>query len=307
MSAAAGSVPLRTLCLGEALVDLVGEDPGRPLPEVACFSPHAGGVAANVAVVAARLGARVALAGGTGDDVWGRWLRARLEHERVDLSRFELIAGRETPLAFVTVDDQGEPTYHLRGSQDGMLARALGGPVEQAVRGAAALFISTNTLVDEDERALTMRAREMALKLERPVVFDANLRLHRWSSRTDAAASANACVRGALLVRVNRAEAELMTGEADPERAALALVKGGARLVVLTLGREGAILRGALRAHAAGVPCSVRNTAGAGDALTGTLLARLALSGFYPSSVAAALPEAVAAAAAACERWGAVD
>ena len=48
-----------------------------------------------------------------------------------------------------------------------------------------------------------MQAREVALELERPVIFDANLRLHRWGSRTDAAASANACVRGALLVRPN--------------------------------------------------------------------------------------------------------
>jgi fructokinase len=307
MSTAAGTEPLRTLCLGEALVDLVGEDPGRPLPEISRFSPHFGGAAANVAVVAARLGARITLAGGTGDDDWGRWLQARLEHERVDVSLFALVAGRETPLAFVTVDQDGEPTYHLRGSQDGMLAPALGERVEQAVRGSAALFISTNTLVAVQERELTMRARELALELERPVVFDANLRLHRWSSRADAAASANACVPGALLVRANRAEAELMTGEADPERAALALVKAGARLVVLTLGREGAILRGALRAQAAGVQSIVRNTAGAGDALTGTLLARLALSGFYTSSVAAALPEAVAAGAAACERWGAID
>jgi fructokinase len=51
----------------------------------------------------------------------------------------------------------------------------------------------------------------------------------------------------------------------------------------------------------------VLSTVGAGDALTGTLLARLALSGFYAPAVAAALGEAVAAAAAACERWGSLD
>ena len=80
-------------------------------------------------------------------------------------------------------------------------------------------------------------------------------------------------------------------------------------MVVLTLGAEGVILRGALRATVPGVPAAsgVLSTVGAGDVLTGTLLARLAVSGFYPSSVAAALPEAVAAAARACERWGALD
>ncbi len=45
-----------------------------------------------------------------------------------------------------------------------------------------------------------------------------------------------------------------MTGEDDPERAALALLKAGARIVVITLGAGGAILRGELRADVPGVP-----------------------------------------------------
>ncbi len=298
---------MRTLCLGDALVDMVGQSPGRPLTEVERFSAHFGGVAANVAVVAARLGARIALAGGAGDDIWGRWLLERMRQERVDVSLFELREGLQTPIAFVAIDADGEPSYELHGEYSGSVAHALGDRLEQAVQESAAVFISTNTLVSGQERAVTMRARELALELGRPVIFDANLRLHRWGSRSDAAASANACVRGALLVRANRAEAALMTGEEDPERAALALVKAGARLVVLTLGPDGAILRGAMRASVPGVTTTIRNTAGAGDALTGTLLARLALSGFYPSSATAALPEAVAAAAAACQRWGALD
>ena len=151
-----------------------------------------------------------------------------------------------------------------------------------------------------------MRARELMLELERPVIFDPNIRLHRWPSHAEAAASCNACVPGALLVRANAAEAALMTGEDDPERAALALVKAGARLVVITLGARGAILRGELRADVPGVPARVLSTIGAGDALTGLLLGRLALTGFYPPAVAAALPDAVEASARACERWGAL-
>jgi len=37
------------------------------------------------------------------------------------------------------------------------------------------------------------------------------------------------------------------------------------------------------------------------------LLARLAASGYYPAAAAAALPEAVAQSAMACERWGALE
>jgi fructokinase len=184
---------------------------------------------------------------------------------------------------------------------------ALGERIDEVVEGSAALFLTSNTLVRREERAVAMRARDVALGSDRPVVFDPNLRLHRWRSRADAAASANACVPGALLVRATRGEAAVMTGEEDPERAATALVKAGARMVVISLGAGGAILRGELQADVDGVPVEVVSTMGAGDVLTGVLLARLALSDFYPSVVAAALPEAVREGARACERWGALD
>ena len=303
----AAGAPTRTLCLGEALVDFVSERPGRELTAVDRFSPHLGGVAANVALVAARAGARIALAGGAGDDVWGHWLLGRLRDAGVDVSLFALLGEFETQLAFVTVGAEGEPAYHLRGQATGTIVPVLGERLDQAVHESAALFISSNTLVAGDERELTMRARELTIGLGRPVIFDANLRLHRWGSRDEAADAARACLPGALLARANRAEAELMTGEQDPERAANALVRAGAQSIVLTLGCHGAILRGAVHADEPGVDCRVLNTAGAGDVLTGTLLARLALGDFDPAAIAGALPEAVAAAARACERWGAVD
>jgi len=297
----------RLLCLGEALVDLIGEERVDSIGKVKRFAPHLGGTAANVAVVAARAGAPVTLAGGAGDDSWGRWLRARLHAEGVDVSRFELLPAAQTQLAFVAVDVDGEPTYVLYGEPAETLVDAVGDRVADMVGDAAGLLIGSNTLAGERERTVTMRAREVALARERPVVFDCNLRLHRWSSRADAAASANACVPGALLVRANQAEAELMTGEPDPERAALALRKAGARLVAITLGSGGAILRGAEKAGVAALPATVVSTVGAGDAFTGTLVARLVLSGFYPPAVAAALGDAARAAARACEHWGALD
>jgi sugar/nucleoside kinase (ribokinase family) len=302
------SPPARgVLCLGEALVDLVCERPIDDLAQADAFVPHFGGAVANTGMTAARLGAPIALAGGAGDDAWGHWLRDRLVREGIDVSWFALRPGSPTPLALVRVDGQGEPHYRIYGETIASAVQMLGEFAEVALRRSQAFFFSSNTLVGGDERAVTMRAREVALELGRHVIFDPNLRLHRWQSRADAAASANACVPGALLVRCNASESELMTGEADPERAALALVKAGARLVVITRGAEGAMLRGELHADVPGVAAKVRCTMGAGDALTGVLLARLALADFYPPALAAALAEAVAAGARACERWGALE
>jgi sugar/nucleoside kinase (ribokinase family) len=207
----------------------------------------------------------------------------------------------------VAVGEDGDASYHTYGDEIATVVDALGERVDEAVEGSAALFISSNTLVDADERRVTMRARELALERELPVIFDPNLRLHRWRSRADAYASANACVPGALLVRANAVEAALLTGEDDHERAATALLKAGARTVVITLGAGGAILRGQFRADVPAAPARVISTVGAGDVLTGTLLARLAGSDFHPAAVAAGLPNAVNESARACERWGALE
>jgi sugar/nucleoside kinase (ribokinase family) len=291
-----------TLCLGDAIVDLVCERPVEALSDCDAFVPHLGGTAATVAVAAARHGAHVALAGGAGDDLWGRWLRGRLGREGVGVSQFELVPGVSTPVAFVTVDSEGEPSSSSYG---GPIVGGLSDRLEDAVRVSAALFISICGPAESD---VTMRARELALSVGRPVVFAPRLCVARWRSRAEAAATANACVPDALLVCASAGDAALMTGENDPERAALALLKAGARMVVITLEVfDGAILRGELRRDVEGVPASVISRLGAGGAFVGILLARLAMSAFYPPAVAASLGEAMAEAARACERWGALD
>ena len=298
---------MRTLCLGEALVDMISERHVASLTEADAFTPHFGGATANVCVACARHGGRAALGGGAGDDPWGRWLHERLAAEGVDLTWFELVAGAETPLAFVSVDAGGEPDYTIYASSIGRTLTAPGERLLDAVEEVGGLFFSSNNLVGEAERSLTLAVRERALQRGRAVVFDPNLRLGRWASEAEAVRWANACVPGALLVRSNREEARLMTGEEDPERAARALLGAGARTVIVTLGGEGALLRGEAQADAPGVAVSdVVSAVGAGDAFLGVLLARLGRHAFDPAALPEALPEAVRVGAEAVRRWGAV-
>src|SRR2546421_12627332 len=98
-----------TLCLGEAIVDLVCERPVADLAEADAFRPHFGGAAGNVAYTASAHGAQVALGGGAGDDAWGRWLRARLEAVGRGLRGVELGEGLGPPLAPRASDPPGPP------------------------------------------------------------------------------------------------------------------------------------------------------------------------------------------------------
>lgn len=299
---------LSTLCLGEALVDLVCERPVAALVDATAFVPHPGGATANVAVAAARAGGDVALAGGTGDDAWGAWLRDRLAAEGVGLSHFHLMPGQRTAVAFVTADADGEPSYAIYGDGIEAAVAALGEEAERAAAAADAFFFASNTLVGEPERAITLAARRAALHAGRPVVFDPNLRLHRWRDPQVAAELVASCVEDAFLVKCNADEAKLITGCAEPTDAAVALLERGARHAVVTIGAAGAVLAGpgGVRHRADGIPAEVVCTTGAGDAVAGVLLAMLAAGEFDPSVLPAALDAAMVAGARATESWGAL-
>ena len=301
---------MRTLCFGDAIVDLICPAPVTSYDEAGSFVPSPGGVIANVAVTAARQGADVSFAGGAGADRWGRWLQERLAAAGVDLRWFDLAQGHATAVAFTTVDAQGEPAWDLYGDGVAASLSALEGLLPGAVEATDALLFTSNTLADPSAAQLTMAARERALELGRPVVFDPSVRLHRWrNGPSGAAAACNGCVRDAFLVKCNALEARIMTGEGNPETAAASLLAGGAQHVIVTLGTGGAILRaqGMKVDVPAPRPARVLSTIGAGDVFLGVVLARLGLTDYYPSALAAALPAAAEQAARACERWGALD
>jgi sugar/nucleoside kinase (ribokinase family) len=296
------------LCLGEALVDLICERPVRTLGEADSFRPHFGGALANVAVAASRAGGSAAMLCGAGDDDWGRWLRDRLEHEGVGLEFFELIEDEQTPVAFATFDAEGEPRFQIYGDAVEIAVASAAPRLQAAIAWADALVFGSTTLATEAERDVTHRARELAIGRGAHVCFDPNFRPNRWGGSSERAAEASrALVDGSFLVRANRSEAMAIAEVDDPRDAAEAIAAMGARLAVVTLGEEGAVMRGACEAELPARPVEVVSSLGAGDALMGTLVAGIAARGWDAARAGEALGPALDAAADACRRWSALD
>lgn len=294
------------LCFGEAIVDLICEREASSPTDVDCFAPRFGGALANVAVAARRAGAETALAGGVGEDPWGEWLRDRLAEEGVDLRWFSLVAGARTPVALVTFDADREASFQVYGEGIQATVASVESRLPEAVTASEALVFGSNTLVGEPERELTLRARELALDGGVPVLFDPNLRAHRWEDLDRARELSLSICEGAFCVRANQEEAEWLTRESDPAAAAAALASRGARIAVVTRGADGAVARGECEVDEPGVEVEVVSTLGAGDAFMGTLAAGLARGGWEPGSCGPALAEAVEASSLACTVWRAV-
>jgi sugar/nucleoside kinase (ribokinase family) len=296
------------LFIGETLVDLICERPVADWSEADAFVPHCGGAPTNAAIVAARCGAAVAIGGGVGDDQWGRWLAERLTEERVGLDWWSRLPGVRTAVAFDVIDEQAVPDFLIYGEGIEPAMRSLEPRLADAVGACAALELGSNTLVGELEREVCRAARSLALHDGRPVIVDVNLRLHRWSDPQTGTDVVREFCEDALLVKVNGDEARLLSGEDDPARAAESICASlGVRLTVVTLGADGALARGEATADAPGVPARVVDTTGAGDAVTGVLVAALAAADFEPRAAADALERAVAIAASSTEAYGAVE
>ena len=296
---------MSVVCLGEALVDLVCERELSEPGEADHFIPHPGGTLANVAVAARRAGADVALVGGVGGDDWAEWLRERLWREGVETRWLAAVEGVVTPVAFVTFDWDREPSFAVYGEAIGPAMAAAGERLGEALEEADALVFGSNTLVGEPEREVTLRARRTALDVGMPILFDPNLRVNRWRDLDRAVEVCRDLVEGAFAVQANREEAELLTGAENPAAAAAALCSFGARLGIVTLGAQGAVMRGEVAAEAVPPQVEVVSPLGAGDAFMGALAAGLAAVGWDPARAAEALPAAVAAGAQACNGWGA--
>jgi sugar/nucleoside kinase (ribokinase family) len=174
-----------------------------------------------------------------------------------------------------------------------------------ALGASEALVLGSNTLVGEPERRLTVSARDQARERGLPVLFDPNLRPNRWRDMERAVALCRELCDSVFLVKTTHREAELLTGESDPAAAAEALNRLGARIAVVTLGAEGAVMRGGAAGQTAAPRVEVVSTLGAGDAFMGALAAGLSRLGWSERDAADALEGAAAAGAQACTGWGA--
>jgi ribokinase len=286
MSATHGGV----LVVGSVNADLVVSVARRPgTGETVLGSDLAtfpGGKGANQAVAAARLGARVALAGRVGADSFARFLREGLDREGVDTRHLLSVPG-PSGVALITVDPAGDNSIIVA---PGANARLDAAGVAAALRepgGPAVVSAQLEVPVEAVAAAARLSAGAGArfiLNLSPPREVPAGL-----------LAAADPLV-------VNEHEAAFLLGGGDrrrpgrqaPEQQARALLALGPKSVVITLGAAGAYAADAGGgALAPSPPVTVVDTTGAGDAFTGALAWRLSAG------------DALAAAAAFAARVGA--
>ncbi len=261
----------RICVVGSCNVDLIVRTPRMPrVGETLAgsgFLPCHGGKGANQAVMAARLGASVAMVGRVGNDLHGQQIKQNLTDHGIDGRHILVDEGLPSGVAVILVDDDARNCIVVVAGANGALTPA-------DVRQASAVVASSAVLLCQLEVPLETTAEALHLARASGVRTVLNPAPAR-PLPPEVLALVDVLV-------LNETELEMLAGmpvgRAEDVGPAVAATFGrGPDLVVVTRGEHGAVVfdRGAATVIA---PFAVEavDTTGAGDAFVGSLAVFLA-------------------------------
>jgi ribokinase len=257
----------RIAVVGSMNMDLVVKTPHLPKPGETVIGEDLltvpGGKGANQAVAAARLGAKVAMIGRVGDDLFGQQLRENLIADQIDLRHVIVTPGTGSGVALIVVDEKGQNSIVV---SSGANARVTVADVDSAAKA----ITTADVLVLQLEIPLeaVTRAAQLARQSGVQVILNP-------APAQKLPADLLALVDILIPNESETATITALSIESQEEMGAAAaeLMAAGVGSVILTLGERGAFLaqKGATRHFPPFVVDQVVDTTAAGDAFVGGL------------------------------------
>ncbi|MDT0538526.1 MULTISPECIES: carbohydrate kinase family protein [Croceitalea] len=270
----------RVFCIGELLIDFVAENQGNDLSKAINFTKKAGGAPANVACAISKLGGKSSFIGCVGKDPFGSFLLDVLKNENVDISKSQR-ANTFTTLAFVSLAEDGERDFVFSRGADREL-KYDSSIKKDFDRNMIHLGAATAMLGGGLEEAYGHYFFD-ALTKDAFISFDPNFRTDLW--KDNEAVFIKKCmpyVEKSHLCKFSLEEAFLLSGKDTVKEACEVLHKAGAKIITITLGKEGTFVSTDNMQHTVpSIKVSPVDTTGAGDAFIGCLLYQISqLSNF---------------------------
>ncbi|MEH7387982.1 carbohydrate kinase [Bacillus sp. JJ1521] len=265
------------ICIGELLIDFFCTDVEIDLVEGQNFQKQAGGAPANVCATISKLGGTALFSGKVGNDPFGHFLKQTLEEAKVDTSMVVMDDHHPTTLAFVSLKADGERDFVFNRGADAFLELE---DLDKDKLNEAVIyhFGSATALLSDPFQSTYLKAMKTAKNEGKFISFDPNYRLDLWKKDIHTFIElAKQGISFANFVKVSEEELKIITGKSDLAEGTKSIHQLGAKIVAVTLGKEGTYLSTIERSEI--IPSVVVksiDSTGAGDSFVGATLYQLA-------------------------------
>ncbi|MFI3173526.1 MAG: carbohydrate kinase [Eubacteriales bacterium] len=259
---------LDVVAFGELLIDFTQS--GSTEEGIRRFDENPGGAPGNMAVAVAKLGREVAFVGKVGADLQGDLLLQTLSDNKVKVEGIIRDKNFFTTLAFVQINENGERKFSFArkpGADTQITVEELD---TEMLQSAKVFHFGSLSLTEEPSRGTTWAAAKCAKEAGAIISYDPNYRNLLWDSEEAAMEQMRSVVGLVDVMKISDEETALLTGAESPEEASQILLDQGVKVVVVTLGGEGAFVRtkeGTLKVP--GYKVQPVDTTGAGDSFWG--------------------------------------
>ena len=258
-------------CFGELLVDMIALNSGK-LTEVDGFLKKFGGAPANTASGLAKLGLPVNYICKVGADPFGDFLKSGLKSYGVNISGVVTSPTGTTTLAFVSLTEKGERDFFfIRGVHDKI------DPSEVELPKRTQFFhFGSLTQTSSSGLKATAKLVHQAHKQQAIISYDPNIREFLWGDLKLAKLVVLDTLKKVNILKVNEEEAELLSGETNPAKAASKLFRDSLDILIITLAGKGCYYHTAnFKGYIPTIKVKVVDTTGAGDAFNAGFIAGL--------------------------------
>ncbi|WP_299195565.1 carbohydrate kinase [uncultured Litoreibacter sp.] len=274
------------LCCGEALIDML---PRETTQGEQAFAPYAGGAVFNTAIALGRLEAEPGFFCPLSSDLFGELLVDTLHGSDVDTS-LSPRPDAPTTLAFVRLQD-GHATYTFY-DENSALTSLRAPDLPACGENVKALFFGGISLA----AGPSAEAFQALMEREAPgrvTMIDPNIRPSFIRDRDAYVARIRAMMSVADIVKLSDEDLEWLEGAGDNAALANRLIERGTKLVLITLGAEGAVAYTAdKRVFVPSQKVEVVDTVGAGDTFNAGVLYGLQTRGQLTKAAIAQISEA---------------
>ena len=257
-------------CLGEALIDFKGSSGLH-------FSGFYGGSPYNVAIAAARLGAKTSFIGQVSSDFFGQSLRRYLQQNSVDTT-YLLEHPAPSTLGFVTIDSHNQThwSFMAQGAAD-----TLYDPQPRPNLDQQYLQFGSISLLHDPTRASILELIK-AHHQRSVIVLDPNCRPSLTPDRQAYLQNLGIWLEYVHIIKLSDQDLAWLEPNKTHKELADAWLARGLQLVVVTKGERGSsfYLPDAPPLEIAATPAHVVDTVGAGDTFTAALMVGLLEAGF---------------------------